>query len=175
MKRELRYFVAQNTNADLPLKRCCRRSLHFTERSFHLRVYIAVAQQWPVPGLFIEDRARTNRRRYETPEAGLAAINLSDADWRLGTYQILEEIGRGGTGAIYRARQRHSRRIVALKRLLIYNADYPETLVRFRREVEAAAASLDHPNILPIHEVGESEGVPFFSMKFAVGGSVRNA
>ena len=110
----------------------------------------------------------------ETLEAGLAAINLPDADWRLGNYQILEEIGRGGMGAIYRARQRHSRRIVALKRLLIYNADCPETLVRFRREVEAAA-SLDHPNILPIYEVGESEGVPFFSMKFAVGGSVRNA
>lgn len=110
----------------------------------------------------------------ETLEAGLAAINLTDADWRIGNYQILEEIGRGGMGVIYRARQRHSRRIVALKRLLIYNADCPDTLIRFRREAEAAA-SLDHTNILPIYEVGESDGVPFFSMKFAVGGSVRNA
>jgi len=110
----------------------------------------------------------------ETLEAGLAAINLRDADWRIGNYQIIEEIGRGGMGVIYRARQRHSRRIVALKRLLIYNADCPDTLVRFRREAQAAA-SLDHPNILPIYEVGESDGVPFFSMKFAVGGSVRNA
>lgn len=110
----------------------------------------------------------------DTLEAGLAAIKLRDADWRIGNYQILEEIGRGGMGVIYRARQRHSRRIVALKRLLIYNADCPDTLVRFRREAQAAA-SLDHPNILPIYEVGESDGVPFFSMKFAVGGSVRNA
>ena len=110
----------------------------------------------------------------DTLEAGLAAINLRDADWRIGNYQIIEEIGRGGMGVIYRARQRHSRRIVALKRLLIYNADCPDTLARFRREAEAAA-SLDHPNILPIYEVGESDGVPFFSMKFAVGGSVRNA
>ena len=78
-------------------------------------------------------------------------------------------------GVIYRARQRHSRRIVALKRVLSYHADSRDTLARFRREAEAAA-SLDHPNILPIYEVGESEdGVPFFSMKYASGGSLQHA
>ena len=108
----------------------------------------------------------------ETLENVLAEIDVSDADWRLGNYQILEEIGRGGMGVIYRARQRHSRRIVALKRILSYHADSQETLARFRREAQAAA-SLDHPNILPIYEVGESEdGFPFFSMKFASGGSL---
>src|SRR5205814_4486773 len=77
-------------------------------------------------------------------------------------------------GVIYRARQRHSRRIVALKRILGYE-DSRETLIRFRREA-LAAASLDHPNILPIYEVGEDEdGLPFFSMKFAAGGSLRDA
>ena len=76
-------------------------------------------------------------------------------------------------GVIYRARQRHSRRIVALKRVMAYQADSHETLVRFRREAEAAA-SLDHPNILPIYEVSESEdGLPFFSMKYATGGNLR--
>jgi TolB-like protein/tRNA A-37 threonylcarbamoyl transferase component Bud32 len=110
----------------------------------------------------------------EALKDALTAINVADADWKLGNYHILEEIGRGGMGIIYRARQRHSRRIVALKRLLIYSADCHETLARFRREAEAAA-SLDHPNILPIYEVGESDGVPFFTMKFAVGGSVRTA
>src|SRR5205809_936189 len=111
----------------------------------------------------------------ETLETVLDEVDVRDADWRIGNYQILEEIGRGGMGVIYRARQRHSRRIVALKRILSFHADSRETLVRFRREAEAAA-SLDHPNILPIYEVSESEdGLPFFSMKFAAGGSLLEA
>jgi TolB-like protein/tRNA A-37 threonylcarbamoyl transferase component Bud32/Tfp pilus assembly protein PilF len=112
---------------------------------------------------------------HETLEDELAGIDVRDSDWRLGNYQILEEIGRGGMGVIYRARQRHSRRIVAVKRILTYHADSRETLVRFRREAEAAAR-LDHPNILPIYEVGENEdGLPSFSMKFASGGSLLEA
>src|SRR5438067_7414701 len=111
----------------------------------------------------------------ETLESVLDVVDVRDADWRLGNYQILEEIGRGGMGVIYRVRQRHSRRIVALKRILAHHADSHDTLVRFRREAEAAA-SLDHPNILPIYEVSEGEdGLPFFSMKFAAGGSLVEA
>src|SRR5881397_2010377 len=111
----------------------------------------------------------------ETLEDVLGEIDVRDADWRLGNYQILEEIGRGGMGVIYRARQRHSRRIVALKRVLAYHADSQETLARFRREAEAAA-HLDHPNILPIYEVSDNDdGLPSFSMKFAAGGSLHEA
>jgi serine/threonine protein kinase/tetratricopeptide (TPR) repeat protein len=102
----------------------------------------------------------------------LEAVPASDILRRLGNYELLEEIGRGGMGIIYRARQRHSRRIVALKRVLSYHAESRETLARFRREAEAAS-SLDHPNILPIYEVGETEnGIPYFSMKYAPGGSL---
>src|SRR5438876_1967177 len=111
----------------------------------------------------------------ETFESILVEANVTDTQWRLGHYEILEEIGRGGMGVIYRARQQHSRRIVAVKRILAHQVDSHETLVRFRREAEAVA-SLDHPNILPIHEVSESEeGLPYFSMKYATGGSLRAA
>ena len=111
----------------------------------------------------------------ETFESILAEANVTDTQWRLGHYEILEEIGRGGMGVIYRARQQHSRRIVAVKRILAHEVNSHETLMRFRREAEAVA-SLDHPNILPIYEVSESEeGLPFFSMKYATGGSLRTA
>src|SRR3954469_11450372 len=72
----------------------------------------------------------------------LAEVRLPDQNWRLGNYEILEEIGRGGMGVILRPRQPHSRRTVALNRILSYQADSRETLVRFRREPKAAA-SLD--------------------------------
>jgi serine/threonine protein kinase len=103
----------------------------------------------------------------------LAEVDAPHKSWFLGNYEILEQIGCGGMGVIYRARQRHSRRIVAVKRVLSYRADSHGALQRFRREAQAVA-SLDHPNILPIYEVSESEdGLPFFSMKFAEKGSLH--
>src|SRR5215831_3395807 len=103
----------------------------------------------------------------------LAEVDASHKSWFLGNYEILEQIGCGGMGVIYRARQRHSRRIVAVKRVLSYRADSQGALQRFQREAQAVA-SLDHPNILPIYEVSESEdGLPFFSMKLAEKGSLR--
>jgi serine/threonine protein kinase/tetratricopeptide (TPR) repeat protein len=122
-----------------------------------------------------DDLSAEAAMKAETLDDLLGELEVCDADWRIGNYQILEEVGRGGMGVIYRARQRHSRRIVALKRILSYHADSQETLMRFRREAQAAA-SLDHPNILPIYEVGECEDkLPFFSMKFAGGGSLLDA
>src|SRR5947209_9426920 len=120
----------------------------------------------------LEAAGEVSRAVYESV---LAEVDVPDKQWHLGNYEILEEVGRGGMGVIYRARQRHSHRIVAVKRVLSYHADSHETRERFRREAEAAA-SLDHPNILPIYEVSESEdGLPFFSMKFAMGGSLHDA
>jgi tetratricopeptide (TPR) repeat protein/tRNA A-37 threonylcarbamoyl transferase component Bud32 len=108
-------------------------------------------------------------------DAFLASVDVPDRDWRLGQYRILEEIGRGGMGVIYRARHIPSQRVVALKRVLNYHGDSQETLVRFQREARAAA-SLDHPNILPIYDVGATEDrLPFFTMKFATGGSLLGA
>ncbi len=120
----------------------------------------------------LRDSLRPEAVPIETFESVLAEIDVPDRDWQFANYQILEEIGRGGMGVIYRARERHSRRVVALKRLLSYHSDSTETLMRFQREAQTAA-SLDHPNILPIYEVGRDEaGLPFFSMKFAPGGSL---
>jgi serine/threonine protein kinase len=106
-------------------------------------------------------------------QTALDELDGRDKPWQLGNYEILEQIGSGGMGVIYRARQRHSRRIVAVKRVLSYRADSHGALQRFRREAQAVA-SLDHPNILPIFEVSESEdGLPFFSMKLAEKGSLH--
>jgi DNA-directed RNA polymerase specialized sigma24 family protein/tRNA A-37 threonylcarbamoyl transferase component Bud32 len=106
--------------------------------------------------------------------AVLEETGIRDIPWRFGNYQVLEEIGRGSMGVIYRARQRHSKRIVALKRILSDLAVSSGTLERFRRETEAAAA-LDHPNIVPIYEIGEVDGLPFFTMKHATGGTLQSA
>ena len=105
----------------------------------------------------------------------LEEVKVRGSEWRIGNYQILQQIGRGGTGMIYRARQRNSQRIVALKYILSVHADSRETLARFRREA-VIVASLRHPNILPIYELGETEdGLPFFTMKHAPGGALLEA
>jgi TolB-like protein/tRNA A-37 threonylcarbamoyl transferase component Bud32 len=117
----------------------------------------------------LETGTEVSKTVYETV---LDELDARDKPWQLGNYEILEQIGCGGMGVIYRARQRHSRRIVAVKRVLSYRADSHGALQRFRREAQAVA-SLDHPNILPIYEVSESEdGLPFFSMKLAEKGSL---
>ena len=119
----------------------------------------------------LESGGEVSKAVYETV---LDELDARDKPWQLGNYEILEQIGCGGMGVIYRARQRHSRRIVAVKRVLSYRADSHGALQRFRREAQAVA-SLDHPNILPIYEVSESEdGLPFFSMKFAEKGSLHD-
>ncbi|HJW37904.1 MAG TPA: protein kinase [Candidatus Udaeobacter sp.] len=125
--------------------------------------------------LLLEGLEAQGESSRETFESVLVEADVPDKQWRLGHYEILEEIGRGGMGVIYRARQQHSRRIVAVKRIFAHDVNSHETLVRFRREAEAVAR-LDHANILPIYEVSESdEGLPFFSMKYATGGSLRTA
>ena len=92
----------------------------------------------------------------------------SDARLRVGNYVILDELGRGGMGQVYRAKHLRMRREVALKILPADSLSAPDALQRFEREVEAAA-KLAHPNIVTAHDADEADGAPFLVMELIVG------
>ena len=137
------------------------------------------------PGLGLDEYLqRFPQYRAELPEQ-IARSTIDGRDWPLrppdtlpevappvvSGYEILGLLGQGGMGAVYKARDLHLNRIVALKTIIGGSFAAPTDRERFRREAEAIA-HLDHPNIVPVYEVGEESGVPYFSMKYFGGGSL---
>ena len=103
----------------------------------------------------------------------VAGSALKEGLFRIANHIVIEEIARGGMGIVYRARQMEPSREVALKMLLPHQLGSPEMRERFRLEIRAIA-TLEYPAILPVYQVGEHEGMPYFTMKLATGGTLAS-
>jgi WD40 repeat protein len=134
------------------------RSWHMTDRSFLGR-------------LLSTDTRIGGEGENEQPSWRESAAACAEGWPRVPGYEVLGVLGRGGMGVVYKARQVNADRLVALKMILAGGHAGPAELARFRTEAEAIAR-LQHPHVVQVFEVGELQGLPFFSLEFCPGGSL---
>jgi WD40 repeat protein len=151
--------------------------------SSHSTILDAGRSWWLEPGLAELAFGSRPPRRSSAAHTGVSAhlaflppeaieIDLDDpAQRKFGDYELLELIGQGGMGVVYRARQNSLAREVAVKLLAAGPWASPDFIQRFEREAQSAAR-MQHPNIVPIHEIGAHEDLNFFSMRLVKGGSL---
>jgi serine/threonine-protein kinase len=132
----------------------------------HPDLAVELRQLWGA--VLVADAVGSQSRHDAPPAPPDSASGELQLPCRLGGYELLEELGRGGMGVVYRARQLGLDREVAVKMILRGPLASSSDKQRFLAEAEAAAR-LDHPNIVPVYEVGEFDGRPFFSMKHVAG------
>ncbi len=149
---------------------------HIAERlRRQFEVHAAVDQDWRGDGFEPDDPELLDQPQWPTIGADGRTNRLirltADISAPPG-YELLEELGRGGTAIVFKARQQSLNRLVALKMILGGHFASEQALARFRQEAQAVA-QLQHPGIVQIHEVGEHHGLPFLSLEFVPGGTLQ--
>lgn len=123
--------------------------------------------------LHVPPAHRTPNQSDTNPDAALAREPVRPPTDMPPGYQFLRELGRGGMGVVYLARQTAADRLVALKMVLAGSWAAPEELARFRAEARAVGG-INHPNVVAVYDVGEHAGLPYFSLEYCPAGSLRD-